>query len=97
MNNVCPNDNAYLNIDDVHITSTADVSCGPYAYQHNFQLFVVQKCVLFQTFLVSLASPDKSSAVSTQFQVKQTLRSYNLVNETNLVHNILSIFRQFYL
>jgi len=22
---------------------------------------------------------------------------YNLVNETNLVHNILSIFRQFYL
>jgi hypothetical protein len=97
MNNVCTKDNAYLNTDDVRVTSTADVPCGSYACQHNFQLFVVKKCVLFQTFLVLLASPDNSSAVLMQFRVKQNRRPYNLLNETNLVHNILSIFRQIYL
>jgi len=95
--NVCPNDDADLNTDDVRVTSTADAPCGSYACQHKFQLFVVKKCLLFQTFLVSLASPDKRSAVLNQFHVKQNLRPYNLVSETNLVHNILSIFRQFYL
>jgi len=34
--------------------------------------------------------------VDLRVRTKETLQ-YNLVNETNLVHNILSIFRQFYL
>jgi hypothetical protein len=46
---------------EVHVISTADALCGSHAFQHNFQLFVAQKCVLLKKFLVSLKSPGKHS------------------------------------
>jgi hypothetical protein len=76
MNNLCPNYNAYLNTDDVRVTSTERVV----PTHVNF----LQKCVFFQIFLVSLASPDKSSAVLTQFHVKENLRPYNLVKKNSM-------------
>ena len=43
-------------MDGIRVISAADAPRGSHA--HNVQLFVAQKCVLFQKVLVSLQSPD---------------------------------------
>jgi hypothetical protein len=46
---------------DVRVISTADALCGSHAFQHNFQLFITQRCALYWKFLVWLKSPDRHS------------------------------------
>jgi hypothetical protein len=43
------------------VISTADAPCGCHAFQHNFQVFIAQRCALYRKFLVSLESPDRHS------------------------------------
>jgi hypothetical protein len=61
--NICLGINACWDMDDVRVISTADVLCTSsfHSFQHNFQLLVVQRCVLCRKFLVSLEYPDKHS------------------------------------
>jgi hypothetical protein len=47
----------------VLVISTAHALCDSYAFQHNFQLFVAQKCALSRKFLVSLEFPDRHSVL----------------------------------
>jgi hypothetical protein len=46
---------------DVRVISTADALCGFYAFQHDFQPFVTQRCKLCWKFLVSLEPPNRYS------------------------------------
>jgi hypothetical protein len=45
---------------NVHVISTADALCGSHAFQHNFQLFVAQRCEFCWQFLASLESLDRN-------------------------------------
>jgi hypothetical protein len=46
---------------DIHAICTADAVCGSHAFEHNFQLFVAQRCTLCQKFQVSHGSPNRYS------------------------------------
>jgi len=46
------------NMGDFHVISTTHAVCGFHACQCDFQLFVEQKGILFQKFLVMLESLD---------------------------------------
>jgi hypothetical protein len=41
---VCPEADARWDMGDAPVISTADALCGSCAFQHNFQLFVAQRC-----------------------------------------------------
>jgi hypothetical protein len=45
---VCPGTTAYWDMGDVCVISTADAVCGSHAFQHNFQLFIAQRCTLLK-------------------------------------------------
>jgi hypothetical protein len=59
--NICPESSACCDMCDIRVISTANAPCGSHTFQHNFQLFVAQKCVLHRKFLVSLESPGRHS------------------------------------
>jgi len=46
---------------DFHVISATHAVCGSHACQRDFQLFVEQKGILFQKFLVLLQSLDGHS------------------------------------
>lgn len=46
--NICPETSAYEEMCDVYVISTAVAPCGSHAFQHNFWVFVTQRCVLCQ-------------------------------------------------
>jgi hypothetical protein len=46
------------------VISAADALCASQAFQHNFKLFVTQRCALCQKYLVSLKSPYRHSLLA---------------------------------
>jgi hypothetical protein len=48
---------------DGRVICIADAARGPYASQHNFLLFVVQRCALCRKFIVLLLSPVRHSVL----------------------------------
>jgi hypothetical protein len=43
----------------VLVNSTANALCGSHAFQHNFQLFVAQRCIICRILLLLLESPER--------------------------------------
>jgi hypothetical protein len=58
---ICPELSTLWDTGDVRVISTADAPCGSHAFQHNFQLFIAQRCALCRKCLVSLVSPYRHS------------------------------------
>jgi hypothetical protein len=56
--------------------STADALCGSHTFQHNFELFIAQRCALCLKLLVSLESPDRHSLLVAVIPLKSLAKVF---------------------